>query len=88
VTSLPYVLVILFALGDGSVITMNTEEQFSSPLSCSMKAFIENEKSRGRTFICVTRDHAVRLVANNPDDRLPKAAKKKQPAPLLESGLR
>jgi len=32
VTGLPYVLVILFALGDGSVITMNTEQQFSSPL--------------------------------------------------------
>ena len=87
-TGLPYVLVVLFALGDGSVITMNTKQQYASPLSCSMQAFLENEKSRDRTFICVTRDHAVRLVANNPDDRLPKRAEKKPQAQLLESGLR
>lgn len=68
---MPYVLVVLFALGDGSLLTMQTSQQFASPLSCSMQAFIENEKARARTYVCVTRDHAGTLLANNRDDRLP-----------------
>lgn len=61
-TSLPYVLVVLFSLGDGSIITMRTSQGFTSPLTCSMHAFMENETTRDRTYVCVTRDRAVALA--------------------------
>lgn len=61
-TSLPYVLVVLFALGDGSVMTMRTSQSFASPLTCSMRAFLENDDSRGRTYVCVTRGDAAALA--------------------------
>lgn len=60
-TGLPYVLVVLFALGDGSVLTMQTSQAFTSPLNCSMRAFIENEAVHARnygTYVCMTKDHA------------------------------
>ena len=60
-TGLPYVLVVLFALGDGSVLTMQTSQAFTSPLNCSMRAFIENEAAVARcygTYVCMTKDNA------------------------------
>ena len=60
-TGLPYVLVVLFALGDGSVLTMQTSQSFTSPLNCSMRAFIENETGRQRshgTYVCMTSANA------------------------------
>ena len=61
-TQLPYVLVILFSMPGGHHIVMETMQQYTSPLSCSMRAFIENEQVSDRTFVCVTRDHAMRLL--------------------------
>ncbi len=81
-TDLPYVQVILFALGDGSFITMDTSLQYRSPLSCSMAAFMENEKSRDRTYVCVTREDAVALLDNNPEDGI----REKKPAPVQLQG--
>ena len=60
-SSLPYVLIVLFAIGDGSVTTIQTSQSFHSPLSCSMRAFLENESSRDRTYVCVTREDALAL---------------------------
>ena len=60
-SSLPYVLIVLFAMGDGSVTTIQTSQSFDSPLSCSMRAFLENESSRDRTYVCVTREDALAL---------------------------
>ena len=65
-TGLPYVLVVLFALGDGSVLTMQTSQAFASPLNCSMRAFIENESVRTRsygTYVCMTKDNAATFLA-------------------------
>ncbi len=64
-TSLPYVLIVLFVLGDGSLATMQTSQSFDSPLSCSMRAFLENESSRDRTYVCVTREDAVALTGGD-----------------------
>ncbi len=83
-TGLPYVLVVLFALGDGSVLPMSTTQQFRSPLSCSMKAFLENENARGRTYICVTLDHAAALVANQSRDAV--LVVRKPPLPQTTQG--
>ena len=58
---MPYVLIVLFVLSDGSALVMNTSEGFSSPLTCSMQAFIENETVDDRTYICVTRERALAL---------------------------
>ena len=61
-TQLPYVLVILFSMPGGQHVVMETMQQYTSPLSCSMRAFIENEQVSDRTFVCVTREHAKRLL--------------------------
>lgn len=61
-TSMPYVLIVLFMFNDGSALVMNTSEGFASPMSCSMQAFIENESVHDRTYICVTRERAVALA--------------------------
>jgi hypothetical protein len=63
-TQLPFVLLVLFAIpGDGHVV-METAQQFTSPLSCSMRALIENEGVDDRTYVCVSRNHAELLLAN------------------------
>ena len=64
-TSLPYVLIVLFALNDGDYMIMRTSQGFVSPLTCSMHAFLENETSKSRTYVCVTRDRADQLGGNN-----------------------
>jgi len=64
-TTLPYVLVVLFALNDGSLATMATNQGFASPLACSMQAFLENETARERTYVCVTRERAATLTGGN-----------------------
>jgi hypothetical protein len=61
-TGLPYVLIVLFAMSDGSVSAMRTAESYASPLKCSMRAFLENETARDRTYVCVTRDRATTLA--------------------------
>ena len=58
-TSLPYVLIVLFALSDGSVGVMRTSQSFASPLTCSMQAFLENETAKDRTYVCVTLERAI-----------------------------
>jgi len=66
-TTLPYVLVVLFSLGDGSALTMQTSQSFVSPLNCSMRAFIENEKDRQPrrgTYVCMTRARAASLLSD------------------------
>lgn len=63
-SSLPYVLIVLFSLGDGTLATMQTSQSFNSPLSCSMRAFLENESSRNRTYVCVTREDALALTGD------------------------
>lgn len=62
--SLPYVLVVLFAMGDGSVATMRTSQSFASPVSCSMRAFMENETARERVYVCVDRERAEMLLVS------------------------
>lgn len=62
-TSLPYVLVVLFAMSDGSVAPMATSQGFASPLACSMRAFMENEGAGERVYVCVTRERAELLFA-------------------------
>jgi hypothetical protein len=62
-TGLPYVLIVLFAMSDGSVATMRTSQGFASPLACSMRAFQENDGVRDRTYVCVGAEHAARLAA-------------------------
>lgn len=66
-TQLPYILIVLFTLNDGAVGVMDTSQAFSSPLSCSMKAFIENEAAEDRTYVCVTRDRAASLMGHGID---------------------
>ena len=66
-TSLPYVLIVLFALNDGSFMVMRTSQSFASPLTCSMNAFLETETSKSRTYICVTRERADALAGRNTD---------------------
>jgi hypothetical protein len=61
-SSLPYVLIVLFSLTDGSLATMGTSQGFDSPPSCSMRAFMENESARERVYVCTTREHAVQLL--------------------------
>jgi hypothetical protein len=69
-TQLPFVLLVLFAIpGDGHLV-METAQQFSSPLSCSMRAFIENEDVNDRTYVCVSRSHAALLLADQRTVRL------------------
>ena len=63
-TTLPYVLIVLFAMGDGSVATMRTAQAFASPLSCSMRAFQENATARDRSYVCVSRASADMLTAH------------------------
>ncbi len=63
-TELPFVLLVLFAIPGGGPIVMETTQQFTSPLSCSMRAFIENEQADDRTYVCVDRSHAQSLLAN------------------------
>jgi len=60
--ALPYLLIVLFNLNDGSLISMSTSQGFASPLSCSMRAFLENETARDRTYVCVTQEHAAKLA--------------------------
>ena len=84
-TGLPYVLVVLFALGDGSVLTMQTAQDFASPLNCSMRAFIENEspglRSQG-TYVCMTRGNAETFL----NGRKPRPAVAAAPAPFVAQG--
>lgn len=61
-TQLPYVLLVLFAMPGGGHTVMETTQQYDSPLSCSMRAFIENEHVTDRTYVCVTRQHAETLL--------------------------
>jgi predicted metal-dependent hydrolase len=64
-TGLPYVLVVLFALGDGSVLTMQTSQSFASPLNCSTRAFIENESVQSRshgTYVCMASANAAAFL--------------------------
>lgn len=61
-TSLPYVLIVLFALSDGSIEVMTTSQGFASPLTCSMQAFLENETARDRTYVCVSRERAIAVA--------------------------
>ena len=61
-SSLPYVLIILFTLSDGSIEVMTTSQGFASPLTCSMQAFLENESARDRTYVCVSRERAVAMA--------------------------
>jgi len=62
VTSMPYVLIVLFSLSDGSIGMMKTWQSFASPLTCSMQAFLENETVQDRTYVCVTRERALALA--------------------------
>ncbi len=66
-TSLPYVLIVLFALDDGSVFAMRTSQSLSSPPTCSMQAVLENEAAGRRTHVCVLREHATALAGPAPD---------------------
>ena len=61
-TTLPFVLVVLFTMDDGQISAMETMQQYSSPLSCSMRAFIESEQARDRTYVCMTRENAADLL--------------------------
>ena len=60
-TTLPYVLIVLFTLTDGSIGVMRTSQGFTSPLSCSLQALMENETTDDRTYVCVTRERALAL---------------------------
>lgn len=64
-TKLAYVLVVLFPLSDGQITAMETYQQYASPLTCSMKAFIENEQVEDRTYVCMTRQDAVAILKTN-----------------------
>jgi hypothetical protein len=66
-TQLPYVLIVLFSLNNGAVGIMDTSQTFASPMSCSMRAFIENETVDDRTYVCVTRDRAASLMGKTVD---------------------
>jgi len=59
---LPYVLLVLFAMPDGGHTVTETAFQYESPLSCSMRAFIENDQAKDRTYVCVTRANAETLL--------------------------
>lgn len=59
---LPYVLLVLFTMPNGGHSVMETAYQYDSPLSCSMRAFIENDRVDDRTYVCVTRSHAALLL--------------------------
>jgi hypothetical protein len=61
-SQLPYVLLVLFAMPDGSHTVMETAQQYESPLSCSMRAFIQNDPIKDRTYVCVTRSNAEILL--------------------------
>jgi hypothetical protein len=63
-TQLPFVLLVLIGIPGGNQVAMETTQQFSSPLSCSMRAFIENEQVKDRTYVCVTRDRAEMMLTN------------------------
>ena len=63
--TLPYVLIVLFSLSDGSVGVMRTAQSYASPLSCSMQAFLENETVKDRTYVCVSREGATSLAGEN-----------------------
>ena len=62
VTSMPYVLIVLFSLSDGSIGVMKTWQSFASPLTRSMQAFLENETAEDRTYVCVARARALTLA--------------------------
>lgn len=61
-SQLPYVLLVLFAMPDGGHTVMKTTQQYDSPLSCSTRAFIENDQIADRTYVCVARDDAESLL--------------------------
>ncbi len=61
-SQLPYVLLVLFAMPDGGHAVMKTAQQYDTPLSCSTRAFIENDQVTDRTYVCVTRDDAESLL--------------------------
>lgn len=69
-SQLPYVLLVLFAMPDGGHSVMETAQQYDSPLSCSMRAFIENEHVKDRTYVCVTRGDAASLLRLAPQQAL------------------
>jgi hypothetical protein len=55
-------LVVLFAMSDGSVATMRSSQSFASPLSCSMRAFRESETARERIYVCTTSERVEMLL--------------------------
>lgn len=57
-----YVLIVLFVLSDGSIGVMRTSQTFTSPLSCSMQAFLENEATADRTYVCVAHERSIALA--------------------------
>ena len=61
-SQLPYILLVLFAMPDGAHTVKETAQQYDSPLSCSMRAFIENDQVDDRTYVCVTRDDAKTIL--------------------------
>ena len=86
-TPLPYVLIVLFALGDGSIMTMQTMQSFRSPLNCSMRAFIETETAGARsqgTYVCMTRDKAATFLNSQNGDPL---AAKPEPTGMTQGRL-
>ena len=64
-TSFPFVLVTLFALTDGTTVTMETSERFRSPLKCGIQALILSENAKGRTYVCMTRQAAQSFFVNS-----------------------
>lgn len=54
-SQLPYVLLVLFSMPDGSHTVVETAQQYKTPASCNIQALIENEQVTDRTYVCVTR---------------------------------
>lgn len=61
-SQLPYVLLVLFAMPDGGQSVKDTAQQYESPQSCNVRAFIENDQTNDRTYVCVTRNNAENLL--------------------------
>jgi hypothetical protein len=53
IDSLSYVLVVVFSLGNGQYVTMDTLRSYASDADCIQAATTENAtKPRGGTYIC------------------------------------
>ena len=55
-------MLVLFAMPDGGHTVKETAQQYDSPQSCNVRAFIENDQTDDRTYVCVTRDGAKTLL--------------------------